>query len=130
MSGLFCIRWDEWRGSLDGRPTMWIRRLARVRGWTIDLHKFVGPDDPGCFHTHPSRAFRLVLAGGYVEEVEGGQRRAWRVGRFGLVRPELSHRIEQLLNGRWSYSLWIRGPKTHRIELRGQGWDAQRGAAT
>lgn len=72
MSGNFSIRWDERRGSLDGRPTMWSRRLVRVRGWTIDLHKFVGPDDPGCFHTHPSRTFRLVQAGGYVEEVEGG----------------------------------------------------------
>ncbi len=43
--------WDEWRGSMDGRPTMLIKRLIRWGRFRVDLHCFVGSDDPGCFHT-------------------------------------------------------------------------------
>lgn len=27
--------WDEWRGSLDGRPTMWISRLFKLPFWLL-----------------------------------------------------------------------------------------------
>lgn len=47
---------------------MLIRRLCSWRGWRLDLHKFVRADDASCFHTHPAKAFRLILWGGYVEE--------------------------------------------------------------
>lgn len=119
------MRWDDWRGSFDGRPTMWIRRLFSFRGRAIDAHKFVGADDPGCFHTHSARCFRIVLWGGYVEELEGGKMVTHRPGSMGFVRPELSHRVHALCNGRVSYSLWLRGRKTAKIELRGQGWAEQ-----
>lgn len=116
------MRWDEWRGRLDNVPVMWIRQLARWRGFRVDLHKFVGPDLPGCFHTHPAKAWRLVLWGGYVEELENGAKVPWRPGAAGFVQPALSHRIDTLLNGRCSYSLWIRWPKSAEVELRGPGW--------
>lgn len=116
------MNWDEWRGSLDGRPTMHIRRLAKVRGRRADLHKFVRPDDPGCFHTHPAPAIRVVLWGGYVEELEDGRLVTWQPGDFGLVRPELCHRVHSLLNGKVSYSLWLRGQVCADVALRGPGW--------
>jgi hypothetical protein len=114
--------WDEWRGDLSGNVTMLIKTLARLRGRRLDLHKFIAPDAPGCFHTHPAPALRLIVWGGYVEELEDGTRKTWRPGMAGLVRPELSHRVAALRNQRASYSLWIRGRKTSQIELRGEGW--------
>lgn len=117
--------WDEWRGSTDGRPSMYIRRVLSWRGYRIDIHKFVRPDDPLCFHTHPAAAIRVVLWGGYVEQIEqtwlGGYFlwRKVRPGHVGVVRPNLCHRIDKLLNGRVSYSLWLRGPVTHKVKVRG-----------
>ena len=122
------MHWHEWRGSLDGRPTMWIRRLLAFRGCRLDLHKMVGADDAECFHTHPARAVRLVLWGGYVEQTWEGRWRFWFPGRVGIVRPDLCHRIAGLRNGRVSYSLWLRFPKCARVDLRGTGWDDQRAA--
>jgi hypothetical protein len=115
--------WDEWRGDLDGRVVMRIKRLCAWRAIKLDLHQFVGADREDCFHTHPSWAVRFVLWGGYVEQLEDGTRKTWRPGMIGLVRPALSHRIYALRNQRVSYSLWLRGPKLREIELRGQGWE-------
>lgn len=118
--------WDEWRGSLDGKPTLWIKRLIHIGDFRIDLHKIVGDDDWDCFHTHPHWAFRLILKGGYIEQLEDGEYKWWEPGNFGLVAPELSHRLELPANGIPSYSLWIRFPtKKHKIELRGSGWEKQ-----
>lgn len=101
---------------------MYIKRLASWRGYRLDLHKFVRADDSGCFHTHPAKALRFVLYGGYVEQVESGGLFVWGVGDVGIIRPEFCHRVHAILNGRVSYSLWIRGPITHDVELRGNGW--------
>lgn len=114
------MNWDEWRGSLDGRPTMGIRTLLSGLGCRIDLHKFVAIDDPGCFHTHPAYAVRVILRGGYVEELEDGTLRAWRAGDIGVVAPNCSHRVALVLGQ--AYSLWLRGPKVTQFELRGDGW--------
>jgi hypothetical protein len=113
------ISWDEWRGSFDGRPAMLIKRLFSWRGYRVDLHKFVRGDDPECFHTHPATAIRIVLWGGYVEEVERGKFVTWKPGRVGIVRPALCHRVASLLRES-SYSLWLRGPVTAKVEIRGQ----------
>lgn len=125
MSADRCLEWDEWRGSMDGRPTLWVKHLLCGLGRHVDLHKMVAADDPDCFHTHPAYAIRLVLWGGYVEELEGGRRRTWRPGMVGIVRPTCSHRIAELNNGRVSYSLWIRFCKRAKVILRGDGWHAQ-----
>lgn len=122
------ITLTEWIGTVDGRATLWKRDLLAWAGWRVTLHRIVGADDPGCFHTHPATALRVILAGGYVEQLESGKGRAWLPGRFGIVRPALSHRIAALIDGH-SYSLWIRGPRRAPIELRGSGWPTPAGAS-
>lgn len=125
MTQLLDAFWHEWRGSLDGRPTMLIRRLIKWRAFRVDLHCFIASDDPGCYHTHPRWSWRLVLWGGYIEELESGARRLWWPGRFGFVAPHLSHRVAAPIYRR-SYSLWIRLPTpVHEVELRGDGWKKQ-----
>ena len=121
--------WHEWRGSHDGRPSMFIRNLISFRGFKLDLHKFVRADDPTCFHTHPAKAIRLILWGGYWEECQWPEplppdwtvlvQNHWRPGDVGIVRPELCHRIHQITNGRSSYSLWLRWPKSAEIHIQG-----------
>lgn len=123
--------WDEWRGSLDGRPTFWLKRLLYIPVWRkagkwlgcrVDLHKFIDADDAECFHSHPAYAIRIVLWGGYVEEERSGMLHVWKPGMVGLVRPEFAHRVSGLLNGRVSYSLWLRGPICAPVKLLGDGW--------
>ncbi|TGQ69538.1 hypothetical protein EN829_014925 [Mesorhizobium sp. M00.F.Ca.ET.186.01.1.1] len=113
------MHFDEWRGSIDGRPSLFIKKLFRVFGCVVQLHMFIRADDPGCFHTHPAWAVRIILRGGYVEELGDGRWRAWRPGSFGIVGPDYEHRIGGLLNGKWSWSLWLRGPKIKTINARG-----------
>lgn len=113
------MTWDEWRGSNDGRPALLIKKLIRFRGCVVQLHKFIRADDPGCFHSHPAWAIRIVLRGGYVEELGNGRWRSWWPGRIGIVAPDYEHRIGGLLNGRESWSLWLRGPKVARVNVRG-----------
>lgn len=117
------IKWESWRGSLDGQVTFVDKTLLAFRGWKVTLHKFIGADDPGCFHTHPAWALRVVLWGGYVEEVPNGFFRRFWPGRVGLVPPWFAHRVSELMRGP-SYSLWIRGPKVAAIQLHGDGWPA------
>lgn len=113
------LSWTEWRGSFDGRPALLIKKLLKAFGCVVQLHCFVRADDPDCFHTHPAWAIRIILKGGYVEELGSGERRTWRAGRIGIVAPQLEHRIDALLNGRDSWSLWLRGPKVAKINVRG-----------
>ncbi len=119
------MKWDEWRGSMDGRPTLWVKNLFRRSGRCVDVHKMIDKDDANCFHTHPAYAVRVILWGGYVEELEGGRHRMWLPGMIGLVKPTCSHRIAGLRNGRVSYSLWIRFRKRAKVELHGDGWAKQ-----
>lgn len=119
-------RYDAWVGHFDGTKTMLIRHLFHWRGWRIDLHRMINTDMLDCFHTHPAKAIRIVLWGGYVEELADGTYKSWLPGMIGLVRPELAHRIAALVNGRESWSLWLRAPKTHPINLVGDGWELER----
>lgn len=118
--------WHEWRGSLDGRPTFYIRRVFNLFGVRVDLHKMVGADDADCYHTHPAYALRFILWGGYVEELDDGHSATWRPGMVGLVKPTHCHRISAIRNGRSSLSLWVRFRRCAEIELRGDGWERQR----
>ena len=88
------ITWNEWRGSMDGRPTLWIKRLVKLFGCRVDLHKMIGADDEECFHTHPAYAIRIILRGGYIEELAGGDIKFWYPGMIGLVKPTFCHRID------------------------------------
>ncbi|KZL17925.1 hypothetical protein PsWM33_05134 [Pseudovibrio sp. WM33] len=113
------MRWDELRGSREDRPTLMIKKLIRFLGCVVQIHKFAAADREGCFHTHPAWALRVVLWGGYVEETGCGRWRVWFPGRIGIVRPSYEHRIAGLMNGKSSWSLWVRGPKVAPIKLRG-----------
>lgn len=115
------MRWDEWRGSLDGRPTMWIRYFIRHRLLHVALHKFVRADDPECFHTHPATAIRFILVGGYIEEFFDGRIVEWKPWRVGIIRPTDCHRIAYLRES-VSYSIWIRFRRTATVQLIGAGW--------
>ena len=108
------------------------------KGYTFDVglfaigfHVFHQADDTGFFHTHPGWALRLVLWGGYVEEVVRDRSdwlglcadqvlktRYFFPGRFGLVAPSTEHRIDRLLFGKTSVSLWVRGPIVAKIKTR------------
>ncbi len=106
---------------------MLIRQLLSFRGWRLDLHKFIRPDDHNCYHTHPAKALRIILVGGYWEEIhetsvgpDSAVLRLWKPLRVGVVRPELSHRVDAVLNGRYSYSLWLRWPKTADVRILGE----------
>jgi hypothetical protein len=125
LSRLVTLKWPVWTGTFDGRITMLTKRLHSWRGRNADLHKFIAADEAGCYHTHPATAIRVVLWGGYVEEMPDGSQRIWRTGMVGIVRPGHAHRIHALRNGRVSYSLWLRGKRTHDIRLVGDGWPAQ-----
>ena len=103
---------------------MWIKNLISFRGYKLDIHKFIGADDKECYHTHPAKCFRLVVWGGYIEELESGDLVLWPPLRAGIVRPELSHRIAGTIFN-FSYSVWFRFPKTAAIELHGSGWNNQ-----
>jgi hypothetical protein len=119
------MKWDEWRGSMDGRPTLWVKHLLCGFGYHVDLHKMVAADDDECFHSHPATAIRLILWGGYAEETDQHIIKTWKPGRVGLIRPEFSHRIAWLRNARVSYSLWIRFRKCAKVKLTGDGWAKQ-----
>lgn len=128
------MKWDEWRGSLDGRPVMFIKRLAKFSGCRVDLHKIVRADDDDCYHSHPAWAIRIILRGGYIEEIYDGPTydanrfgdlRARLPGRASVIRPSLVHRVHRLLASA-SYSLWLRGPIVAKVELRGKGWQERR----
>jgi hypothetical protein len=128
--------WHEWRGQAE--PTMWIHHIypkrfvrntegRRTGKLFIDVHKFAAKDDPDCFHTHPAYAIRIILWGGYVEELEDGRHRTWFPGMVGVITPAYSHRIAGLRNGRSSYSLWIRFRELGPVRLRGAGWKVDNG---
>lgn len=102
----------------DGEPVLLIKYLIRWRGWELNLHKIVRPDEVGCFHTHPANAWRLILWGGYIEQLSDFSCVFWDPGKFGKIRPEFEHRIAYLY-GKASYTLWLRAPVTAAITTRG-----------
>lgn len=109
----------------SGAPVMQIKHLLKVYGCRADLHHMIRADERDCFHTHPAFAIRVVLAGGYVEEVyPGGHFQAWAPGDIGIIKPDFCHRIEYVTDQtKGSYSLWLRGRITHDVELYGRGWE-------
>lgn len=146
--------WDRWVANrpedTDESAVLRIKHLfySGKRGWRVDFHRFDRADAVGCFHSHPALAVRVVVWGGYVEEVWKGEpckrlckeleegkfscgavcRRAksefkeWLPGMIGIVRPEFIHRVNHL-RGRRSYSIWIRGRVTHQIRTVGPGYE-------
>lgn len=115
-------KWDrEVINEVTLGPVLKIKNLVQWRGRVIRIHKIMKADARGQFHSHPARAIRIVLWGGYVEEMEDGRMKRWRMGGVGVVSPHFVHRIHQLPNG-VSYSLWLRGKERFPTYLRGPGW--------
>lgn len=126
--------WHKWVSSHDDNsPTMWTHTFFRVPtrygGWKVEMHKFVQPDAEGRYHTNPYKAYRLILVGGYEDEhfleCRTGQHvitsRKLGAGYNGWVYPSTCHRISGLLRNP-TYSLWVSGPRTHEVQLKGPGW--------
>lgn len=118
--------WTSWAGTSKGRVTMWDKNLFDRWGLRVAIHKFVNPDADTCFHTHPANAIRIILWGGYREEVkqpcyESSHiliTKSWRMGNIGLVRPADKHRIHEVFTVP-TYTLWLRGRKTAEITIEG-----------
>lgn len=106
-------------------PVMYVKTLFTLFGHKFDIHKFVNRDNAGCFHTHPAYAWRIVLWGGYTEQVlnDDGTKEFFDlpVGVIDKVEPKYCHRLHSL-KGKTSWSLWIRGPVVEKIMLKGEGW--------
>lgn len=104
---------------------LWI--LFYCPWFQIHWHRINCADAPGCYHSHPATAWRVVLWGGYVEEVYDeatGQahRKRIRPGHVSQIVPDFVHRIDAV---KTSYSLWFRGPIVKDTRLVGTGWPPQ-----
>lgn len=120
------MKWDRIvPNEQTGEPALYIKTLFSLFGLSVRLHKITQPDAPEQFHTHPGFAIRLILAGGYSEEMFDGRIRYWRPGRLGIVCHSDCHRINSILSRGPSYSLWIRGKTRYPTMLRGAGWPAE-----
>lgn len=120
------MKWDRVQISeKDGLPLIYIKTLFSFGGRSIRLHKIIYPDPWEQFHTHPGRAIRIILWGGYVEEMHDGTMREWLPGMIGLLRHDDCHRINRLRHERPSYSLWLRGKARHETMLKGTGWPVE-----
>jgi hypothetical protein len=121
------MKWDRFVSSWnDLRPVIWSKKLIHFGGYRLRLHKIVRADKRLCFHSHESRCFRLILWGGYVEEIleddlEPTRYKTLYPGYFGTFDAGFTHRVDELL-GKSSYSLFLMCPKQENVEFYGQGW--------
>lgn len=112
-------------GPRQDRPYLERYYLGRLLGWTVYLHRFLGPDDARGPHDHPwRRAFSVVLCGGYVEVrvvhldpingfcVQAGQLTA---GSVNLIGERTFHRIVHVEPGTWTLF-------AHRRVVKGWGF--------
>lgn len=108
----------KWRGFSSDKLSDHLRTLVlfRLGGRAIRLHDFRDIDTSGVYHGHPARSIRIILYGGYDEELPDGHIQCWRPGMIGYVRPEFQHRIVRLAKKN-SLSLWIRGRKRFDVKV-------------
>jgi len=120
------MKWDEWRGTTDGHPVFFAKHLIRFPWLRVSVHKIIQADLPGCYHTHPAHAIRIILWGGYQEDcLEDGCRyyKWWLPGMVGWIKPELTHRF-QVIRKKCAYTIWIKFKNVAAVKLVGSGWDA------
>jgi len=118
---------------LDGPEedaVLFVWNLVCFRGHRLDLHWIKKSDRRNFYHSHPARAYRIILARGYVEQkvyrggidphtiCDGTTFLSWRPGCRGWVEPDYIHRIDYVPKG-GSWSLWFRGRITHEIKVGG-----------
>lgn len=108
------MKWDYVEAGI-----LYIKHLIRLGGFQVNLHYITGVDAIDCYHSHPAKAFRIILRGGYIEEIPDyrySDYEYWHPGRCGMMQPEFIHRIAHVEDG-GSWTLWIRWPVTHPIKL-------------
>ena len=134
------MKWDKWQGPFskkddpEGKSAVMYSKYIinwKLSFWpyhiVVDIHKMVRSDPEQCYHSHPYNALRIPFWGGYIEEMpNGSQRTILPFLGLGIIRWNFAHRIHKLLNGRVSYSLWIRFKSMHNIEEIGEGWKTLR----
>lgn len=121
----------------------------RIFGWmpgdqeqfpfSVYLHHIHRPDDDEALHSHPwDWAVSLVLAGGYLEELPGGETVERTSGSVRTLRHDDYHRITEVLDDTWtmflvgrkirSWGFWVpgRGHVPWRDRLRERGIDPDR----
>src|SRR5258708_5774005 len=80
-------------------------------GLSLKLHKIVRPDNDRCEHDHPWWFVRIILHGGYVEQIKGRVYarlpwRPWAFWRVYLCLPSFQHKILRLYKkNNWSLVL-------------------------
>lgn len=100
---------------------LYIKHLVRWGGFQVNLHCITGADEAGCYHSHPAKAIRIILWGGYIEEIPDYRYSDFEYrspGYIGVMQPEFIHRIAYVDGASWT--LWIRWPVTHKIKLFGR----------
>lgn len=111
------MRWDRGPWSSGKYHGILSKYLFQGRGRRIDLHRLMKPDGLDQFHSHPARSFRIILWGGYIEQMETGQYKVWKPGMMGYIPKDLCHRIHLVFDP--CYTLWFRGKDRFKVRLVG-----------
>jgi hypothetical protein len=87
-------------GPLDPRTAQLFSPQLQRLAWlpfTLYLHRFHRCDARGDLHDHPWPARGMVLAGGYIEQLEGSKARVLTEGDLTHNAPRRYHRISALV---------------------------------
>jgi hypothetical protein len=88
----------------------YMRRWALFTPWgAIRLHKIMHSDDRAHLHDHPMDFASLILHGGYIEHLPGGEMREFTAGDVNTKRAEALHALE-LIDGGPVWTLVFAGP--------------------
>ena len=68
-------------------------RLLRIRHYAVYLHHWLHHDWGTHLHDHARHMLSIGLWGSYVEELPGGNRRAWRAPWIRFFRASHQHRV-------------------------------------
>ena len=103
--------------NLDQTQEYLVRYSLRLPfGWSVKVHQILLSDGDRCRHSHPWIMIRVILKGGYTEEVGPGKFvelkpwRPWYPFRMYYAGWNFQHRIHKLTNGP-NWSLVLMGPK-------------------
>jgi hypothetical protein len=89
-----------------------LQKLAYSLLPSVFLHEMRRDDDDRALHDHVANNISIVLRGGYIEYTEEHPEGLWRwPGSIIFRRATLLHRLELMVPGRPSWSIWIRGPR-------------------
>lgn len=103
--------------TIGGEESPYLRRwfvTPRGDGPAVYLHQFLRDDDDRALHDHPWPSLGVILAGGYMEHVPGGEV-VRQVGDVVLRQPTDRHRVELFRNAdgtpREAWTLFLVGQR-------------------